>query len=141
MNLHRQIAVAIEVLEEQRKPALRSMTTQQLVAPCCHQLVQRCSRKRTIGYDGLSLLVVGDFPALRVIFAEVDWLAQNAPQTPAAPQIAFEKGLKLQWIKRRGHWVSDLLRRTIAKTNSHHSKLSSPWPIVSIKRADGDWVK
>src|SRR5438067_972043 len=94
MNLHRQIAVAIEVLEEQRKPALRSMMTQQLVAPCCHQLVQRCSRKRTIGYDGLYLLVVGCSAFKEKVVPTLN--AEVTPGNNPAPQAAAKYSVEIR---------------------------------------------
>src|SRR5437660_749555 len=104
MDLHRQIALAIEIFEDQRKPRLRGMSAEQFTAALADQIMQRCTGKRSSGDDRLPLQVIGDLPALGIIVSLADRLAENCAQPPPAPQIAFQERLEREWIQRSHGW-------------------------------------
>ena len=101
MDLDRQIALAVEKLEDQRKTRLGRMPAQQFLAASGNQFVQRRPRQWPVGDNRLTLRVIGDFPALGVIAFLADRLAQDRSQPAPAPQIAFEHRPKRERIERR----------------------------------------
>src|SRR5206468_2882229 len=109
----RQVALAVEELEDLRKSRLRSMPAEQLATARRDQLMKACSRERSLGDNRLTVLVIGDLPALGIIAFSADRLVKDRPQAPPTPEVALENGPECEGIKRRH--ASHLTRINLAR--------------------------
>lgn len=97
MDLDGQHAIAVEELQQQRKLWLWIVAAKQIPPPRRHKFPQGDASQRPESDDALILAVIDDFPALRVIVAFTDRLAQDRCQTAATPEIPA-----VDWLEAEG---------------------------------------
>jgi hypothetical protein len=75
MYLDREVLIAVQKLEQQRKTIVAMMLPEELAAMRPGEFAQRPACQRPVGDDALVRAVVHDLPALRIVVAVPDRLA------------------------------------------------------------------
>ena len=88
MDLDGQHLVCVQELEQQRESRLGMVNPQQARPVSRHEFAQSCALQWTAGNAALSGAMVDQFPALRIVVALRELLAQHGVQTPSSPQIS-----------------------------------------------------
>ena len=104
MDLHREILLGVDKFHQQRELVSRSEGRSEQVFPVQLNEVAECRPgKRTVRHPADIEPMVGNLPALGILRALADRLAEHGLQPPPSPDQAFEDRLEPKWVERVDH--------------------------------------